>query len=72
MLTMTKLFEQAIEAARALPPAMQDDAARLLLHFLGVEAILRTVWNRQKKRPQKCNLRGRFQLAGSPVIAITH
>ena len=32
---MTKLLEEAVEIARALPPTMQDDAARLLLQFLG-------------------------------------
>ena len=32
---MTKLLEQAFEAARALPPELQDDAARLLLQFVG-------------------------------------
>jgi hypothetical protein len=33
----TKLLEHAVETARALPPAMQDDVARLLLQFLGEE-----------------------------------
>jgi hypothetical protein len=32
---MTKLLEQAIEAARALPPEMQDELARMLLQFAG-------------------------------------
>jgi hypothetical protein len=32
---MTKLLEHAVDAARALPPEMQDDVARLLLQFLG-------------------------------------
>ena len=32
---MTKLLEHAVDTARALPPAMQDDVARLLLQFLG-------------------------------------
>ncbi len=32
---MTKLLEQAVEAARALPPAMQDELARVLLQFAG-------------------------------------
>jgi len=32
---MTKLLEEAVEIARSLPPTMQDDAARLLLQFLG-------------------------------------
>jgi hypothetical protein len=32
---MTKLLEQALEAARALPPAMQDELARMLLQFAG-------------------------------------
>ena len=34
---MTKLLEHAVNAARALPAAMQDDVARLLLQFLGEE-----------------------------------
>lgn len=34
---MTKLFEQALEAARKLPPAMQDDMARVMLLFAGNE-----------------------------------
>jgi len=34
---MTKLLEHAIDTARTLPPAMQDDVARLLLQFLGEE-----------------------------------
>jgi hypothetical protein len=32
---MTKLLEQAIEAARALPPEIQDELARMLLQFAG-------------------------------------
>lgn len=32
---MTKLLEHAVVTARALPPAIQDDVARLLLQFLG-------------------------------------
>jgi hypothetical protein len=34
---MTKLLERAVDTVRALPPAMQDDVARLLLQFLGEE-----------------------------------
>jgi hypothetical protein len=34
---VTKLLEQAVDTARTLPPAMQDDVARLLLQFLGEE-----------------------------------
>ncbi|NVO14570.1 MAG: hypothetical protein HXX10_11080 [Rhodoplanes sp.] len=30
---MTKLLEQALEAARALPPDMQDDIARVVLQL---------------------------------------
>jgi hypothetical protein len=37
IIAMTKLLEQAVDAARTLPPAMQDDVARLLLQFLGKE-----------------------------------
>jgi len=32
---MTKLFEQAVETVRGLPPEMQDDLARLLLQLAG-------------------------------------
>lgn len=32
---MTKLLDRAIEAARALPPEMQDELARMLLRFAG-------------------------------------
>jgi predicted transcriptional regulator len=34
---MTRLFEQAIETVSALPDEMQDDLARMLLQFAGVE-----------------------------------
>jgi hypothetical protein len=34
---MTKLLDQALEAARGLPPAMQDDMARIMLQFAGDE-----------------------------------
>jgi len=36
-LAMTKLLEQALEAARALPPALQDEVARIVLQFAGDE-----------------------------------
>ncbi|WP_425457251.1 hypothetical protein [Blastochloris sulfoviridis] len=32
---MTKLLDQAFDAARALPPAEQDDIARVLLRLAG-------------------------------------
>jgi hypothetical protein len=32
---MTKLFDQAVEAVRALPPDAQDDIARILLQLAG-------------------------------------
>ncbi len=32
---MTKLLDRAIEAARAMPPEMQDEVARMLLQFAG-------------------------------------
>ena len=32
---MTKLLEQAIETARALPPDMQDEMARVLMALAG-------------------------------------
>ena len=34
---MTKLLELAVEAARALPPELQDDIARVVLHLAGNE-----------------------------------
>jgi hypothetical protein len=34
---MTKLLERAIEAARALPPELQDEIACILLQFAGEE-----------------------------------
>ena len=34
---MTPLLEMAFAAARGLPPAVQDDVARLLLRFVGGE-----------------------------------
>jgi hypothetical protein len=34
---MTKLLEQALEAARALPPELQDDIARVVFHLAGNE-----------------------------------
>jgi hypothetical protein len=34
---MTKLLEHAVDTARALPPAMQDELARLLLQLAGEE-----------------------------------
>ena len=35
--TMTKLFEQAVEAVRSLPPAMQDELGRMLLQLAGTD-----------------------------------
>jgi predicted transcriptional regulator len=32
---MTKLLDQALEAARTLPPATQDDIARVILRLAG-------------------------------------
>ncbi len=34
---MTKLLEQAFEAARSLPPAMQDEMAHVILAMTGDE-----------------------------------
>ena len=34
---MTKLLEQAVAAARNLPPAAQDDIARLVLQLAGAD-----------------------------------
>ena len=35
---MTKLFDQAVEAVRGLPPDAQDDIARILLQLAGNDA----------------------------------
>ena len=35
---MTKLFDQAVEAVRRLPPRDQDDIARALLQLAGSDA----------------------------------
>lgn len=34
---MTKLLEQAVEKVQALPREMQDEAARMLLAYAGIE-----------------------------------
>jgi hypothetical protein len=34
---MTKLLQRAVEAARTLPPHVQDEIARLVLQFAGAE-----------------------------------
>jgi predicted transcriptional regulator len=34
---MTKLLDRALEAARSLPPAAQDDIARVILRLAGAE-----------------------------------
>ena len=34
---MTKLLDQALEAARGLPPAAQDDIARVVLRLAGAD-----------------------------------
>jgi hypothetical protein len=34
---MTKLLDQAVEAARRLPPEAQDDIARLVLRLAGAD-----------------------------------
>jgi len=36
---MTKLLEQAVEAARVLPAQAQDDIARVVLHLAGQEEL---------------------------------
>lgn len=36
---MTKLFEQAIEAARKLPPEEQDDIARAIMALAGAGEV---------------------------------
>ena len=35
---MTKLLEQALEAVRQLPPEVQDEIARAMLHLANGEA----------------------------------
>jgi hypothetical protein len=34
---MTKLLDRALKAARSLPPAMQDDIARVVLRLAGTD-----------------------------------
>jgi hypothetical protein len=34
---MTKLLDDALEAARSLPPAVQDDIARIVLRLAGTD-----------------------------------
>jgi hypothetical protein len=36
---MTRLFEQAIEAARKLPPEEQDDIARAIMQLAGAQDV---------------------------------
>jgi hypothetical protein len=36
---MTKLLDEAVESARRLSPAMQDDLARVMLSFVREEAL---------------------------------
>jgi predicted transcriptional regulator len=37
---MTKLFEQAVQAVRGLPPEMQDELGRMLLQLAGTDQPL--------------------------------
>ena len=37
---MTKLFEQAVETVRGLPPEIQDELARMLLQLAGEDQPL--------------------------------
>jgi hypothetical protein len=37
--TMTKLLDHALEAARSLPPAAQDDIARVVLQLTGTDEV---------------------------------
>jgi hypothetical protein len=36
---MTKLLDEALEAARGLPPAAQDDIARVVLRLAGTDDV---------------------------------
>jgi hypothetical protein len=36
---MTKLLDDAIEAARGLPPSYQDDIARIVFQLAGTDAL---------------------------------
>ena len=40
---MTKLLDQAVEAARALPSDVQDDIARVVMQLAGDEAAVITL-----------------------------
>jgi hypothetical protein len=37
---MTKLLEQALEAARVLPPELQDDIAHVVFRLVGEEPLV--------------------------------
>ncbi len=63
MSSMTKLLEQALEAARALPPEMQDDLARIVLQFAGDELPILQVTDEEDAalaRSEAAAARGEF------------
>lgn len=45
---MTKLFEQAIDAARTLSPQTQDDIARVVLQLAGGELLAMSLTEEEK------------------------
>jgi len=57
---MTKLLDQALEAARNLPPAAQDDIARVVLRLAG---------NDDEERPVALSPEERAAIAASKAAA---
>lgn len=60
---MTKLLELALEAARALPPEMQDEIARLVLHLAADEGAPRALSAAERaavERSKAAATRGEF------------
>jgi hypothetical protein len=56
---MTKLLDHALEAARSLPPAVQDDIARVVLRLAGTD----------EAQPVALSLEERTVLAASKAAA---
>ncbi len=60
---MTKLLDQAVEAARVLPPDVQDDIARVVFHLAGEgtpPAILSATERAAVARSKTAASRGEF------------
>jgi hypothetical protein len=46
---MTKLLDQALEAARSLPPEAQDDIARIVLQLAGNDEALPVAFSPEER-----------------------